>query len=103
MFFGFIALEDTLSGMVETTDGNFKVLTPDAAPAYRIYGPNATATMTGGTGTTSGPIDSQTGLYQFAHAILSSQGYESGKTYTIRFTYTSGGNSYCKEGTFTVT
>ena len=102
MFLGFIALEDTLSGMMDTTNGDFLVLTPTAVPTYRIYGPNATAVMTGGTGSTAGPIDSQTGLYQFGHEILSSQGYEAGKTYTIRFTYASAGNSYCKTYTFSV-
>ena len=91
MYIGSVDIEGSIAWMLQTRVAQAPT-TADAAPAYRIYGPDPTATMTSGTGTMTGIVDTQTGLYKATHACPAANGYASGKTYFIRMTYTASGS-----------
>lgn len=66
---------------------------------------STTLSLNGSTGNgpyTSGGTVHVAGLYKFSHSIASGDGYERGKTYTIRVTYTISSTVYTDSYTFTV-
>jgi len=87
MFLGFVKLGDTLVIAQQCKSGEAPA-TPDANPAYRIYGlvSGSVALLTNGTGTLVA-TDGQTGFRTGTKSIIGGDGYVAGQTYTVRVTY----------------
>jgi hypothetical protein len=83
MFLGFVELEATMVRHIQTKNSSGTPTAPDSAPTYRIYGDSGTAIATG---TLSGPVDSQTGLYSLSKAITAANGFGRG-LYSVRIAY----------------
>lgn len=96
-FLGFVALEATLNRHIQLANGNAPA-TADAAPTFRIYGPDSTPVQTG---TCSTVVDSQTGWHLLSQAVTAALGFARG-TYTIRVAYAVSSTAKVQSYTFTV-
>lgn len=103
IYLGMVNLDGTLTVPIQCRTDARAPVAPDAAPSGRVYGPDPTATMTNGTFTASGPVDSQTGFYKGSVSCTSANGYASGNNYTIRVTYAVSSATKVQLFTFTVT
>lgn len=102
MFLGFIPVGSPVNFWLTTKLSNAPT-SVDAATTinYRIYGESPTAPMQNGTGTIpASVVDAQTGFYAGQRQLNASDGYTSGQTYFVKFTYTLSGTVYASEATF---
>lgn len=96
-----IELGGTLTVWVQTKNSSGVATAPDAAaaPTYAVYeGDQDTPLLSG---TMTGPINSETGLYKASLSVTSGNGFERGQTYLFRAEYTIT-STRTDEQTFTV-
>lgn len=96
-----IELGGTLYVWTQTKNSSGVATAPDAsaAPTYAVYeGDQNTPLLTG---TMSGPVNSETGLYKATLSVTSGNGFERGQTYLFRSEYTIT-STRSDEQTFTV-
>ena len=103
IYYGPISLEGNITIWLQCRTDARAPVAPDSAPTYRIYGPDASTIMTSGSGSFSGPVDSQTGLYKAVIACTVANGYASGSNYSIRNSYLVSSATKVSQGTFSVT
>lgn len=98
-----VPLGTTIGFPIQVTNSSRLPSTPDAAPTWRIYGPNGGAALLSGVAASS-DTDSQTGLrWVTGVAVTTGNGFASGNTYFIRSDYLLSSAELCDITEFTVT
>ena len=101
----FVPLGTTISLYETTVNGSKTPTSPDAAAAYRIYGPTATTCLLNGSFSGT-EIDHSNAPWFFLAsgvAVTSGNGFASGNTYTIRTQWAISSTNFCNQQTLVVT
>jgi hypothetical protein len=101
MFAGFVALGATLVGAFFVKNSQESPVNADAAPIFKVYGPNGL--MQNGTGIATVLDSSLSGSYQYMIAADPANGYEVGTCYHVFITATVLGTPVGYEQSFIVT
>jgi hypothetical protein len=79
-----VVLEGTLYGWFIAKSGDTPTAA-DAAPTYKIVGPDGL--MASGTGTMTSQAGVGTGVYSYSHALTAANGYASSQNYSVIISY----------------
>ena len=101
MYFGLTELAGNQPIWVITSTDGVTPVAPTAAPTYRVYQEGSSTVLV--TGTMTGPVDTQTGLYRASIAVTAANGFARGLSYIVQMAYAVAGVNYAQSGTFTVT
>lgn len=102
-YFGLVALDAAIPLWVVVRNTSQVPTAPDSAPTFSVYEGGSDTPQTNGSAVSmTGPVNSETGLYRKSHDATAANGYESGKTYLVKFNYAISSTNYTQIGTFTV-